>query len=495
MLFDNIQEYYRRYIESYRPYASSLLYKRFVRFIYNRFFQHLYIHTPRLFKSMYEDHKTPAELIDRLLLSNGYPYDLISSNTKSANELIFEHFMDYNRYKGTVALITALAKVDDTKLSIFELIIDNKIINETDAKYYEGSYADDGWVFVPRLIYYDTDIKPADVVFDYDNIYYKTNQYFINRHTLDLYKSNQDIVFPTLSNLLYVDATVQEQSNSQDNLINGMVLNRYKADPVTVYFADYQFSTTFLNMYRLYYYILLLRYPTFIKYSLPALVFSPSHVYDAVTDVDLTNLLAVIDEGELISDRTEYSDYYDKYYTTPHLEPMPLGGNLPSIHSSEILSNIEAIVGGTVTTYIANSIAQASNNNSHPHLDILNDVYNSFITWQVSSSLDDDIFKRFLHTLPTDYLPFRESFLYRMLEFMKPYHIELIVNFGTTTTIKDTSDNNFASHVLVICGEGVEASVPVASSSHNITGDTFTEGICLGDFHSDTQAQHAIVEE
>jgi len=426
MQYDQLKDYFESYITNYAPYKDDLIYQQLISFLLEYYFDHSYNSIPAEFRSLYEDQIITFDLYDYILTSNGFPTDIVGEMQLSDKTILISTFMDFNKHKGTIEIIRRVANSFSEKFNIYELFID---------------YRDNEWVFVPYEIYHSPDLGDViiDEVFSFDSIIYRTKLFFITKEYLDGLLENDQIVLPIKTNLLFIDYVQLYQETELTKLLATIVFNHYKDYKLILYFEDNNYQISLENAYKLWYYILFKAYPNLEIENLPGsmLLFNISRPNFPFTIDDIEQIK---EDYANIHDRKSLTKFQTTYLTS--FEELQID---PGVYTSNQLSELyESILDPSLLEYIDFRLAENTIDKPEKlavNADFLLDmIYNSFITWEYSFDDYNKSFEYigyFLSLLPLMYLKFETTAPYVLIDYLKPYHTELLIRNQDIVRVKD----------------------------------------------------------
>ncbi|MBC8427400.1 MAG: hypothetical protein H8D97_00765 [Proteobacteria bacterium] len=429
MKYEDLVEYFESYVSEYKPYKNDKLYTNIVKFLHGYYLKHSYDTIPSGFKTSFEEQNIPVEFYELLLLSNGFPKKLLDTLTFKDKFILLNSLMDYNRYKGTIQALRKTVSIMDDDFNVYELFIDYRDVN------IDGSGEEDfQWVFIPQSVYIDEALEDEvlNKHFDFDDIYERADHFFINRDQLnELYERNE-LVLPIKTNLIMLDQTVIERAFPLLSLFFTIVLNSFRNERLVLYFEDGNYSITLERAYQLWFYILFKRYGIDILFTAPAfaIIFTidnPITLEYSIEDIDIIleeyNNLPYFDSkaGEKV--RLFYKERIEDVFQQFQQTPIQITQEEWTTIFKENLGKglIEYVNGRMENIEVGSDISRETDK-------LLNEVYNSIVTWSTIS--DNPDISKYIHYF-LDFLPFlminpEETSTFKVLNFLKPFHVELI---------------------------------------------------------------------
>lgn len=514
---EDIKAYFDLYVLNYQPYKDIPEYQAIIKTLIDFYFDHAYNSINLPFKEAFEQQFIPIEFYEKLLLSIGFPKNIISILTNKDKKILLHSFMDYNRYKGTIEQIRLVGEKFEEDVGIYELFIDLKeivipyyklytingqnyfnlenvnlynklepndiiIINSINYSIVSKSVNDEGyyrvyinkqyigenlavedftvkrWAFIPEALYIAPNVNKVTEYFDYEKIYQGTKQYFVSAEFLTAKYNNENLVLPIKSNLLFLDYKKYQEINVFNNLLAAIFLKEYYDRRIVITFEETkQYLISLGRLVKLWYYILL----KFYNYNL--IDSSPINVLTLdITDVNFDYTISDInyllngkrdDEGNIVElgyNNLKDLDDFSKFYFDKITSKFTVYDHIPrdiSLEEYELL--LENEVGVDLIEYLNNRINNSSSEfKQYEYNFILDELYNSLITWSifesengVSGKLISNNIGYFLKTLSFISYPISMSPTYNLIMFLKPYHVELIKEITEGVYVKDLGNS------------------------------------------------------
>jgi hypothetical protein len=449
MKLDELKEYFETYIVRYGPYENNLLYSKLISFLLDYYLTHSYEQIPSIFKKLYEDQEIPTELYDILLTSNGFPKDLINKLSFMDKYILLYSFMDYNRYKGSIESMKKVCNSFSDNFNLYELFIDYK--------------EDIGWVFIPYPIYINDQILAytIDDYFPFDNVVRSAKHFFISTEYLDELKEQGDIIFPIKSNLLITDYKNINEYNELNKLIFAVIFNHFKYYKLIIYFDQGAYQTTFENLYKIWYYIFLKVKPIEFEFIsnemgvLPVLYdmtqelfYYPNADYTNKKSLTIDDIPELLEQYNSIDSRESLSMYYKTYfhglrkYVPDNAIPIDL-----------LLEKYENILPEDLLGYLNTKLDPSLSKDDllYNANNLLNSLKSSLITWSysfqdISISKYNKFLVSFVNQLPFIRINFNNTASYHLLNFLKPYHAELVILEDFLLSVKSKLDSILIDH-------------------------------------------------
>lgn len=314
------------------------------------------------------------------------------------------------------------------------------------------------WAFVPEALYVAPNINKVTDYFDYEKIYQGTKQYFVSAEFLTANYNNENLVLPIKSNLLFLDYKKYREINVFNNLLAAIFLKEYYDRRLVITFEeDKQYLISLGRLVKLWYYILFKFYNYNIVDSSPinVLTLDITDVNFDYTISDINTLVNgktdsndnIIEFGyNNLKDTDDFSKFYFEKITSKFTTYDHISRDI-SLEEYELL--LENEVGVDLIDYLKNRISNSSSEyKEYEYNFILDDIYNSLITWSIFESEQNQEGKLisnnigyFLKTLSFISYPIAMSPTYNLLMFLKPYHVELIKEITEGLYVKDLGNS------------------------------------------------------
>ena len=289
------------------------------------------------------------------------------------------------------------------------------------------------WVFIPYNVYTDPDLKDEKIenFLNFDEVYNGADHFFVNRAQLDELKEKDDLLLPMKTNLILLDQTTIEETSPLLNLFFIITFNNFRNERMILYFEDGEYSINLERIYKLWYYILFKWYGKDIEFTAPSLgifytIDNPISLDYTLEDIDLIqeryNNLSLVDDdaGEKI--RIFYKEVIEDVFKQFQRTPIEYTQDEWTKVFKDALGKdlIEYVDGRMTDIEVGSDISIEANK-------LLDEIYNSLITWNVTSD-DPDItnyFHYFLDMLPFLIVQPEKTGTFRVMNFLKPFHVEL----------------------------------------------------------------------
>ena len=487
MNISNLEAYFKKYIINYLPFEDQILYTSIVNFLLTKYSKDTYTEIPTIFKSVFEKQSIPVELYDIILLSNGFPHDLISNLSFYDKYTLLYSFMDYTRYKGTLSQIKKVCNSFYDTLNVYELFI------EKQEKY--------GWVFVPYPVYLNNNIKQYKNLNPilFNDLAPKLKHFFITEEQLDLiYDSDDDIsIVPIKTNLIYIDYKNITEYNEINKIIFSIVFHYFKSYTVALYFEKGAYQTSFENAYKLWYYILLkvyylYPYPNLEYYKHGEYVYNESThsmlfqrpIFPIIYNIhnknfpfkSLDNIPKLIEDYNKIgqaknlvnqssdgiyvsydsngkklfsfdSKREDLTNFYNKW-----IKPFEEEDDNDEVDLEILLQKYKSLLPSDLMEYIDSFLSVTDRIILERNaVLLLSAIRNSLITWSYSFSSDfiskyNRYLLTFMDQLTTIKVNFNQTTTYAMLMFLKPLHAELVYIEDFLVLVKNKFNSVYMDH-------------------------------------------------
>jgi hypothetical protein len=452
MTHEEVQEYFKTYIEPYKPYEGDPFYDRLVEYLVVYYTEHTYDSIPEPFKVAFETQTTPIEFYEPLLLSNGFTQEVLDKLTFSAKSTLVQSFMDFQRAKGSIRLLKKVVANFNEDYNVYELYI-HRTEDDTD------------WCFIPHPIYLSDEDTLIEEVLDFDETYNKIPRFFVNRDQLDDLYANNDLILPVKTNILFLDYRKIYAESTLTNLYASIVLKEFRLKRLTVYFQDGQYIISFENFWKLWYYIVLRVYGMGIT-STPISDLVGFHLDHPGFIYGINDINTLQDEYDNLSLRT---DEVTKWYDDRIASIFKLHDTPANYTFEEVEEIYRKEMGDEIIDYVNDRIGVAFQKQNASQ--VLDELYNSVITW---TFLTDDIkVKEYAHyvvdSLPLLAITPENTPTYIMIDFIKPYHVELLAKAAAVLRINDKFNSLYPGDEYSLFVDMVEASI--FSLTHHFAGE------------------------
>jgi len=289
----------------------------------------------------------------------------------------------------------------------------------------------------------------------FDETYNKIPRFFVNREQLDALYADNDLILPVKTNILFMDYTKVYKESTLNNLYASIVLKEFRSKRLTIYFNDGQYVISFENFWKLWYYIVLKVYGLGIMSSPITDLVSfhidhPGFIY-GTQDIDI--IQAEYDNLSLRTD--DVTKWYDERIASIFkIHDTPASYTLEEI---EIL--YRECMGDSIIDYVNGRVGEVLRKEKASQ--ILDELYNSVITW--SFLTDDPKVKKYVHhavdTLPLLSIVPENTPTYILVDFIKPYHVELLTKAAAVVRINDKFNSMYPGDIYKLFIEMVEASI------------------------------------
>jgi len=426
MQLEDFQDYFKLFIINYLPFKDQKIYQTISNYLLNYYFTHSYSDIPAGFKSAFEEQTIPLEFYDYILLSNGFTEEIILKLSLNDKYILLQTFMDFNRYKGTLESIRKVSASFQDIFNIYELYLD---------------YRNDEWIFLPNLVYKNPKLENQliNTTFTYEEIVNKTKNFLISKETADALRISNNILLPIKTNLVLLDYKGLYQHSELLLLYSTILLNHFKDYPIILYLKDGQYKTSFKNFYRAWYYIFFKIFD--ITYAEISGTFINFNFQKEPFPLNLDQLFEIKSEYETIKTRSDITKFRRKYaeiFKTYTINDQQTSKDLISSYSLELPSDLISYLDLQIIDKITAEL-------------VLDDLYNSLITWMFSLQEKYDTYREFLQIfigqLPLLNVSLFNSTSYLLINHLKPYHSEIVLNDNYSSLyIKDKFNSILTDH-------------------------------------------------
>jgi len=418
-MLEYLYNYFDKFIKQYHPYENDEFYQILIKFIQERFLVDSYDVIPTHFKTLYENHTLISDIYDVILESLGYDKKLLNDLSFNQKKIILNNLPNYHYDKGDLKSCLTICKIFNEPINIYELYIDYRVsTNLFD------------WFFIPKPLSTVSVINSTNVIpLDYNEIYNNTPTYFVNKATLINAYNKKSIKLPLKSNLILLEISSITDSDELTNLILATVLFHYKSLEIPVTVGNKPFSITLFGLYQLWQYLLMLFYNnvTSFETSKPIILYNLD-VDEFQYSLDVNNpnnIQSVIAEYESLNESIDITSFYNTKFKTVFLNYIQ-----PSVVTLDTIKrNLAYTIDLNLLQYIDAIVSVPSVENIAA---ILVDLRNSFNDYCVNINTDE-LFSEY-HSVLFNVFELAlinpvNTATYKLLDFFKPYHTQLISRF------------------------------------------------------------------
>ena len=435
MKYNNLEKYFETYLEKFTPFRDKQLYIELIKFFKETYFKDSYVNIPFVLKQLFENQTIPTNIYNLLLLSLGFPKSVINNAILPQKKILLEVFGDFNRYKGSRYLINTFLTAYHQRTNAYELYID---------------YRNGDWCFVPWNIHHDDQIDLITTPLDYDEINALARHFLISKQQLTAQKNNERIVLPIKSNILYLQSEENLYISYIENIIFMATLQKFQHTPFVYYALDQTLVTTLLGIIQMWLYLLLRSNHS----SFPAIAAATQIIITSGSSFPYsidpgpynvkTTLQAAYDNITTIRERDAFFKTFIRNTLFDPTKFETIAYSSPEITITSLRTKFQSPlspVGSLFVDYIDTRLDNAVNFQQEANL-IFEEIRNSVLYWNTSQGdvlLDEyiDYILRFLDTTHPCQMYQKDSFVYNFLEFVKPYHTDLIRHRSNIIQIKD----------------------------------------------------------
>ncbi|MEO5348942.1 MAG: hypothetical protein H7836_04790 [Magnetococcus sp. YQC-3] len=536
MNYEDLVNYFELYVTDYKPYKDDKLYQAIIKFLYEYYLKHSYEEFPKLFKKAFEnqtfaddlltnfeDPDLPKTFYEMILLSNGFPQTLLDTLSNDDKRILVNSLMDYAQYKGTLSYFRVVANAFDDNFNMYELFIDYKTYIDPTTK-----ESLTGWVFVPYNIHTSINSKdePISDFFTFEDISEEAKHFFVTKDQLEEMRLNGDILLPIKSNLLLINQVNIKQTSPLINLYFSMIFSYFKDELLFTNAADLSIPLAFRGMtiehlYTAWFYIMLKIKNDPITFFVPPFC----NLFDAdnkfFSGITIPNSINQIQEeyNSIINNhgdehfRRKLDAFYKKYIDVFGQTVNP---NLTKIEIENWSAELKTKPGMTpfIISYIDEILdpvnISADSDIQKEAIKLLDYLfYTGLLGWLrdpvnpvaalANTKLDPTIWpsqldlpdskKKVYFNFFTDLFPFivvklTDTATYKILSFLKPFHVDLIGKTKDILRIKDNFNGVYADSDAYFEIEILKASL--AEISHSLINTI--------NFAPHYDTQHALVE-
>jgi len=452
-MLEYLNEYFDKFIKPYHPYEDKEFYQILIKFIQDRFLVDTYDEVPKNFKILFEDHTLIADIYDVVLESLGYDKTLLNELSFNQKRIILNNFTDYHRDKGDLKSIKTICKMFNEPISLYELYIDYRV---------STSLFD--WYFIPKPIVLSPTTKKDDIIpLDYDEIYNGTPSYFVNKASLINAYRNKAIKLPLKSNLMLLEVSSTTSADELTNLTISTTLFHFQELVIPIYINQNNYSISIIGLYQLWNYLLMFLYNKVDSFETakPILLYNldVEEFQYTLDESQPNNLQSVINEYNSLTGLTDITEFYDtKFksvfldYVTPHVVSIDtIRRNLAFKIDINLLQNIDNLLKDKSAEIISS---------------ILSDLRNSLVNY-INTINEDPLFEEYssvlLNVFELALVNPLNTGSYKLIDYFKPYHTQLISKFKYGIEYKSKFTNTLLKQTVRFVTHQYEASACVIS--------------------------------
>ncbi len=426
---DQIRNFFDQHIKTYYPYRDDKVYSTLISNLVEYYYNNMYNVIPQELKEFIEQYNIDnVDLYDRLLVDIGVPNTLIQQLTYNEKSIFLKSLVDFYQYKSTLKFVQNVgeAYIETDRINIYELYIDYDFAREQP------------WVLKPINIHHHDQVNLTEESLDYIDAYERIPSLLIDPERLSVMRDDNQLVLPIKSNILFLDYTLSTDVSTLYSLIVVTFLKEYKNTYIELYFADGTSISSKLGSILFAWFYLISQYhnydwpaigndPIYIPVMLTMLYDSPTYPY-SITDLD-----GLITDYNNITTITERDDFYKdklamKFYTIPIVTFQAI----TLIEMQGILRVLDSELGSYLDLKISESVSSIE--------DLLTNIYTSLNVY-INSSLTPSDFKKyseyFIKFLPQIIENPTLTPTYKILQILKPFHVELYTRFQEIISCDD----------------------------------------------------------
>jgi len=157
MDYDKLKDYFYRYIKQYIPYSDDDFHQVLINFLQDSYLKNTYVDIPSQFKTLFEEHLLEPELYNVILISLGYPKDLVESISDAHKEILLMNFTDYHSNKSTLGFFQDVCSNFLDYINLYELYLHHNVNDITD------------WKLIPKIVYENSSTILQEI--NYEEVY------------------------------------------------------------------------------------------------------------------------------------------------------------------------------------------------------------------------------------------------------------------------------------------------------------------------------------
>jgi len=465
-MLEHLNKYFDKFIKQYHPYEDKEFYQILIKFVQENFLVDSYDEIPANFKTLFEKHTLIPDIYDIILESLGYDKKLLSELSFNQKKTLLKSFPNYHRDKGDLKSLTTICKIFNEPINLYELYIDYRVST--------GLF---DWYFIPKPI---SILKTTDVdsitPLNYDEIYNATPSYFVNKASLINKYRDKAIKLPLKSNLIMLEVSSVTQSDELSNLRFTTTLFHFRDLEIPIYIGQNPYIISLMGLYQLWNYMLILFYNQVDSFETnkPTIMFNlDGDSFHYTLDVTQpNNFQAVEAEYDALFAAGEISDFYTDKFKTVFLDY--IAPNVVTIDT--IRRNLAFSIDINILQHIDQlleipSVEMVSS--------ILVDLRNSLINF-MNNVNEDPLFTQYspelLNVFELALINPVNTATYKLIDFFKPYHTQLISKFKYGVSYKSKFTNALVQQSVKFVTHQFEASALVISTDHWFSEKV--DGIC-----------------
>lgn len=243
-VYDNFKIYFDKVVKSYLPYKSNNTYQGLCAALRDPFFKDSYDTIPKDLQLYVENQKVTPPLYDNLLLSNGYPADIVSTILTEDKAKILNHLMHYQAINGTLNHWKKICQLFNEKIAVSELY----------AVYKKNKQHQMDWFMMANPIFNNISSE-IELEYDYDEIYNATPTYFLSKLQLNQLLRDKSLVLPFKTNLVIIDSSEIIEYSMLDSIVSSVAYSYFQYEKIELALNQIHYSFTIGTLYQLWQYL------------------------------------------------------------------------------------------------------------------------------------------------------------------------------------------------------------------------------------------------
>lgn len=429
MDYDDLKSYMFQYVRQFLPYKDDELYQVLIKFLEDELLYDSYVNIPEKFKVLFEDHTLNTYLYDVVLRSLGFPRDMVESLPTTHKQIVLSTFNDYHNRKGSFKIIKEVGAAFSEPINLYELYADFRCVS--------GEW---NWWFTPKEIYCAIDGEPDYE--DYDEIYNDTPTYFVSKQQLHNLMLEEQISLPIKTNLIKLSMEDQTDSDEMNILVMMTTLHYFKDEIIDIQLQEGAYDVSLHGVYQLWNY-LLSRYRgevssvavdgEIVYYDISSTIFP----YTLETGLD-NSIATIVEEYDALMYADEITAFYQKYIEGVFQASVPSTIQTIATLRKSVLYSVDIDLMDEIDEMLDSATSETTE-----ILLILQELRDSIIMYIASSgdSLLVEYQDYILTAFEISILSPSDTTTYKLIDFFKPFHTQVIAKKQQVVTNKSKFNN------------------------------------------------------
>lgn len=416
---NDIELYYNNFIESFPPFKNEYIYKSLLKVVFKELCNNIYNDDPIILKKLFHNTEIPNEVCDKLLITIGASQTLISSLNNWDKIQLLENLSDiFFKYKGTIYSLIKILQTYNNNISAYELYLDYNKINKH-------------WIFKPKCIYNNEANSIIDYELSFDEINNAIPTFLLNQYYLDNLNTNNDIILPLKTNLLLLDYGNFSETSIMNDLMVSAFLKEYED-----YTIEFSLNLTFFDLSistitSLWFYLVSVYFDyTWLPFNRQFMLHYDKNNFLNIQDIEtIINELSNLDLDSS-TNRSDMDNFFSMYLHNNFF-------NYRQVNLPVTLENLRTFlynINRELILFIDEQIKEKENISK-----LLAELY--YILERHINNNTNNLFKkygiRWLLYLPQLINNITQTPEYKLINEIKPYHVDLVKNELSGVTIDD----------------------------------------------------------